>query len=257
MAVSAVLGIAGLGLAAYGAIHKAQQEKKAAQNLANRPTYKPLPEDDSELRIAESMANNGMSGNARQALQNNTDRTLATTTNAALMGGADQNAIAGIVDRSQNSYNQNALYEDQARMQNLRQLMQTYSRYNAQRQGNADKQFQVNQYAPWADKQQMFAQNIAGAQQTMNSGINMFGSAASGYLSGMGGNSSAASNSSGNGMGSMIGNEGVSGAVSGFGGASSGGGYASPGATGSDNFTNWGNGESGKWNMGGYMPVYQ
>lgn len=257
MAVSLGLGLGGLALAAYGAIHKAQQEKKASQNLANRPTYNPLPEDDSELRIAESMASNGMSGNARQALQNNADRSLATTTNAALMGGADPNTIAGIADRSQNAYNQNALYEDQARMQNLRTLMSTYSRYNAQRQGNADKQFQVNQYAPWADRQQMYAQNIAGASQTMNSGINMFGSALGGYLNGVGGNGSPTTATTQIGQGSALGELGASGAMSGFSGGG-GAGYSSPMATGSDNFTNWGNGEGGgKWSMGGYMPVYQ
>jgi len=189
MAVTAGLALAGLGLAIYGEVKKSQAEKRAKQNLANRPKYSALPEDDSELNLATQQANQGMGANARQQLQNNTDRNLSTSANAVLMGGGDANAIGSLADRTQNAYNNSAIYDDQARQQHLNTLLGTMSRYNAQRQGTADKQFQVNQYAPWADRQQLYAQQIAGGQQTMNSGINIFAKGASGlaYSGGGGG----------------------------------------------------------------------
>ncbi len=180
MAVSIALAAVGAGLAIYGAVKKGQAEKRAKQNLANRPKYAPIDEDQSELNLATSQANQGMGASARQQLQNNTDRTLSTSANAILMGGGDANAIGNLAERSQNAYNQNAIYDDQVRQQHLGNLMKTYSLYNAQRRGDADKQFQVNQYGPWADRQQLYGQQVAGGQQTMNSGINMFTSAASG-----------------------------------------------------------------------------
>jgi len=173
MAVSAVLAGAGLALAGYGAIKQSQAEKRAKRNLANRPTYTPLPEDDSALNLAESQAGIGMGARARQQLANQTHRNLATSSNAILMGGVDPNAIAASAERIQNSYNNAAIYDDQARQQHLGMLLNEYNRYANMRQGNADKSFQINQYAPWADRQQLYAQQIAGGQQTMNSGINI------------------------------------------------------------------------------------
>ncbi len=173
MAASIIIGAVGLGLAAYGAIKKGQAEKKAKQNLANRPKYSALPEDQSELRLAEQQANVGMGGAAKQQLQNNTDRQLAANANAIMMGGGNANAIAGLADRTQNAYNNNAIYDDQTRQAHISQLLGTYNQYNAMRQGNADKSFQYNEDAPWKDRQQLYSSQMAGGQQTMNSGINI------------------------------------------------------------------------------------
>lgn len=252
-----ILAVAGLALAAYGAIQKAQSEKKARQNLANRPTYNPLPEDPTEMRLAENMANTGMSGSALQQLQNNTDRLLSTSANSALMSGGDPNTLATIVDRSQNAYNQNALYEDQARQQNLRQLLGVYSAANQQRQFNADKQFQVNQYGPWADRQQLYAQGIAGGQQTMTSGISMFGSGLASYVGNMGNYGAPATASQGATGGSQgFGSTPSSGAVP-YGGYSSGNvpgtGASMGGDASSGNVPNSTQG----WGWNGYMPVYR
>lgn len=251
-----ILAVAGLALAAYGAIQKAQSEKKAKQNLANRPTYSPLPEDTTDLRLAENMANTGMSGSALQQLQNNTDRALSTSTNAALMGGGDPNVLSNIVDKSQNAYNQTAIYEDQARQQNLRQLLGMYGQYNQQRQFNADKQYQVNQYGPWADRQQLYAQGIAGGQQTMNSGINMFGSGLAGYVSNMGNYRAPVAQqpqgqTGGSGFNASSGGVPYGGYSSSFGNTPStgGGGMGEPSSGNTPG--------TGQWGWGSYMPVYR
>src|SRR6185436_4257285 len=162
MAVSIGLAAVGVGLAIYGAVKKSQAEKKAKANLANRPNYQALPEDQSELRLAESRAGQGMSDAARQAYQNNADRGLAATTNAIMRGGGDANALGSAYDKYQQGIANQSIYDDQVRLANLTNLSNTYSKYNARRSAENDKDFQVNKYAPWADRQQLYTQQIAG-----------------------------------------------------------------------------------------------
>ena len=95
------------------------------------------------------------------------------------MGGANANTIGNISDSTQNAYNASGIYNDQVRQQHIGTLLNTYAGYNALRQGNADKSFQFNKYAPWADKQQLYSQQIAGGQQTMDSGFNLAAKGAS------------------------------------------------------------------------------
>jgi hypothetical protein len=251
MPVDAGIAIVGAGVAIYGAVKKNQAAKAAQNNLANRPQYNSLPEDDSELNLAEAQANQGMGAGARQALQNNTDRNLATLSNATLMGGGDANTLAGIADKTQSAYNNNAIYDDQARQQHLGTLLSTYAGYNAQRQGNADKSFQFNKYAPWADQQQLYSNQIAGGQQTMNSGFNLFAKGAAGAAQGWGDDNNQTN------PGVLSGSR--PGPVSQPYGASSMGGD-NPGeytpGEGSFNFQNSGNGGGGNYNWNGMTPYY-
>jgi hypothetical protein len=172
MPVDAGIAIVGAGVAIYGAVKKNQAANQAKANLAKRPTYQ-AQTDNSELNLAQAQAQQGMSAGAQQQLQNNADRSISGLSNAALMGGADANSVAYLADKSQNAYNNNALYGDQVRQQHLGALLNTYGSYAALNQANADKAFQFNKYAPWADQQQLYSQQIAGGQQTMLSGINM------------------------------------------------------------------------------------
>lgn len=169
----------GLGLSAataiYGGIKSAQANKLAKNNLANRPKYEPLPEDDSQLNLAESQANQGMGAGARQALLNNSQNNTAVATNAVLMGGGDANTIGNIVDKSQQGLNNLGIYDDQARQAHIGTLLATYGQYANQRQANADKKFQINSYAPWADKQQLYSKQQEAGQQLMSQGISSLG----------------------------------------------------------------------------------
>lgn len=171
----------GAGTAIYGGIKSAQAAKAAKANLANRPTYTPLPEDDSELNLAESMAGIGMSDASRQALLNNNQNAQAASINAIQRNGGDPNAIGNLFGQTQAGLNSAALYDDQARMNHLNTLLGVDSQYNAQRNANNDKSFQINQYAPWADKQQLFTQQQNSGQQLMMSGLNSFGKAIGSY----------------------------------------------------------------------------
>lgn len=161
----------GAGTAIYGGIKSAQAAKAAKANLANRPTYTPLAEDDSELNLAQSMSGTGMSDTSRQALLNNNQNAQAASINAIQRNGGDPNAIGNLYGQAQNGLNSAAIYDDQARMSHLNTLLGTYAQYNAQRRSDADKTFQIDQYAPWADKQQLITQQQQAAQNLILSGL--------------------------------------------------------------------------------------
>lgn len=251
MAVSLGLAAVGAGIAIYGAVKKNQAAKRAQANLANRPTYQ-AQEDDSELNLAEAQAQQGMNSGARQQLQNNSDRNLATASNAALMGGADANGIGNLADKSQNAYNNNAIYDDQARQQHLGQLLNTYAGYAAIRQGNADKSFQFNKYAPWADQQQLYSNQIAGGQQTMNSGISLFTKGAAGAFGNDDSTGRGTPNIATNTQGQYTTPEGMT--PSTMGGYNPGE-YSSRPGEGNFNVTTGGNG-GGQYNWNGMSPYY-
>lgn len=178
-------GALGLGTAIYGGIEASQAKKAAMNNIANRPQYNPLPEDDSELNLAESQAGTGMSAAAKQSLLNNSQNSEAAALNATLRGGGDANAIGSIADKSQQALNSNAIYDNQAQQAHVGTLLNTFRQYNNQRQANSDKQFQINQYAPWADRQQLYTQQMQAGQNMLNSGLKTLGSG----LSSLGGGS--------------------------------------------------------------------
>ena len=165
--------IIGAGMALYGGVKQSQAEKRAQANIANRPLYKPT-EDSRELNLAESQANLGMGASARQAMINNQQGTTAGITNAALMGGADPNALAGIAASGQQALSNAAIYDDQVRQSHLSNLLQTYRADAARKRAEADKMFQINKYAPWADEQQLYGQQQQAGQNMMMSGINSF-----------------------------------------------------------------------------------
>jgi hypothetical protein len=180
----------GLGEFAYGEIQKHKYLKQQAALAANRPTYAAAPEEQQSENLALSQANKGMSAASRQALTNNTDRTLGTLANATLMSGGNQNTVANIAGNVQNSYDQNALYDDRIRLQNLDNLQNSFARASAVH----DKGYQLNQLQPWQNNMAAVNQQLNGANSVINSGFNTaasgFAQAVKGLGSSSGGNSS-------------------------------------------------------------------
>ena len=171
--------VIGLGTAIYGAIQKSKAEKAARNNVM--PTYTIPQSEYNSLDLAESQAGQGMSDASRAILQNNANQGLQATQDNILRGGGNANAIAVAQGGYQQGINQNAIYDDQARVANLSRLQSAYARMSA----DQDKAFQVNQYAPWANKAQALAQQQQYGQATMMSGIGTAGSALSGYFGAM------------------------------------------------------------------------
>jgi hypothetical protein len=170
--VSSGLGLLmGVGTAIWGNSQKKKYQRQIDALNAKRPKYQINPEEGDIQNLAESRANQGMGAAARQQLQNNADRNLSTLSNAALMGGADANSIGAIADNTQQAYNQNAIYDDQVRLQNLSNLQNVWARQSA----NRDKQWQLNENQPWKDQMTGLNQQLTGANNLFMSGLNMAG----------------------------------------------------------------------------------
>lgn len=174
-----VAGVVGAGTAIYGAIQKNKAAKAARNNIM--PHYDIPQSEYNSLNLAESQAGQGMSDASRQQLLNNSQSGLSATQNAILRSGGSANAIAGAEDKYQQGINQNAIYDDQARMANLSRLQSAYTRMSA----DADKSYQINEYAPWANRAQAISQQLQSGQQTMQSGLSTLGSAATSYAAAM------------------------------------------------------------------------
>lgn len=165
--------IAGAALGAGQMIYGNHLKKKAAQAAAANvmPTYE-LPKEEREmLSQAETQAGTGMSAAAREALRQDSDRALGTNIDAINRGGGNINAIAATAQGTQLGLNKMALYEDSARLEHLKQLQEGRARMSA----NRDKEYQLNKYAPWANKAQAIAEQQKAAQNTFNSGVNTLG----------------------------------------------------------------------------------
>lgn len=200
LGIAAVSALIGGGEALWGAHQKKKYQSQIDALNSNRPQYQINPEENNIVNLAESRANQGMGAGARQQLQTNTDRALATTTNAALMGGADANTIGSIVDKSQQGYNQNAMYDDSVRLKNLENLQNSWTRLSADK----DKAWDFNQYQPFKDKMTGLSQQLTGANNMFMSGLNMIGS---GFMSGAKGAFSGGGNSGGGGYGGSSGGD--------------------------------------------------
>lgn len=179
-------GAIAAGTVIYGAIQKSKAKKAQAALLASRPKYT-IPQSEQDIQnLAASQASQGMGGAARQQLQNNTDRGLATNANAILMGGGDANAIGNLADKTEQGYNQNAIYDDQIRLKNLDNLQNAYARNTA----NQDKVWNINNNQPWKDQMTANTGDLQYANNVIGQGIGMAGSAAGGIgkaLGSMGG----------------------------------------------------------------------
>lgn len=156
----------GLGTTIYGAIQKQKAQKAANANVM--PTYQIPQSQNDVLNLAESQAGNGMSAAARQQLQNNANSGLAATLNSQQRNGGDANAMSGAYNNYAEGIDKNAIYDDQARVANLRNLQTQYQNQSAYQ----DKAWQINDYAPWANRAQAIAGQLQGANQWETSGMN-------------------------------------------------------------------------------------
>lgn len=182
--------VAGLAMTAYGAYQKSEDEKKAKANV--QPTYKIPQEEQDNLKQTEMLASQGMSQGSKSIYGQNADRALTASTSAILKGGGDANAIGSLYDKYNQGNEGLAIYDDKIRMQHMNDLVTQRARMGAFK----DKAYQVNEYSPWANKAQAIAQQLAGDQNMMMSGVNMFGKGLGGMNNPYGGGGAKMSNTS-------------------------------------------------------------
>lgn len=182
MAASAVIAAVGLalaiGMAAKGLSDQKKAKKIAAGNI--RPTYSIAPEETANQEIAQTLAGRGLSGATKQSFRTSAERGLSTSIDAILKGGGDTNQVGQVYGTYNDSMGRLAIADDAQRFDNLKILLDNNRRMAAER----DKLFQLNEYAPFADKAQEAAALSAQGQQYINSGINTGFNAVSTYATG-------------------------------------------------------------------------
>jgi len=181
MPVDAVFAAVAIATAVYGAVKENKADKAAAANV--RPTYTTPQTEYDNQRIAESQAGQGMSAASKQDYLNNAGQGLAATNDAILRGGGDANSLAATYDKYNQGISNLSIYDDQARQGHLNNLIAQNQRMSA----GTDKNWQLNQYAPWADRAKLYATQQQEGQQLIGQGIGMLGKAATGAAGGIGG----------------------------------------------------------------------
>lgn len=173
-----VAAAVGAGTLIYGAIEKGNANSKAKQLQNSRPKLANSPYTSDELALSKSELANPLSADASRSLQEDNDRSLSTSIDAILKGGGDVNNVAQVFDGSQRGNQRLALMKENLRLNKINNFMSASRNAEQERQ----QQFQFNQWAPWADQAQANSAAKAGADQTINSGINTVGGAVAGKV---------------------------------------------------------------------------
>lgn len=176
--MAGVQGLLGLVQLAQSAKQKQQANKLAAKTI--RPDYELADPIMDNQALAESRASQGLSDAARTVYESNANRAQTTSIDAILMGGGNINSVADLYDRSQNNFAQLALLEDEVRQKNT----QTLVRQNERLAEELDKQFQVNDYAPYMNNVRAIESLRAASAQNFSGALNTIGSAAGNYMLG-------------------------------------------------------------------------
>jgi hypothetical protein len=168
----------GAGTLIYGAIEKGEANSKAKQLQNSRPQLPNSPYTADELSLSKSELANPLSADASRSLQEDNDRSLSTSIDAILKGGGSVNNVAQVFDGSQRGNQRLALMKENLRLNKINNFMNASRNAEQERQ----QQFQFNQFAPWADQAQANAAAKAGADQTINSGVNTLSSSIAGKV---------------------------------------------------------------------------
>lgn len=226
---------AGIGI--YKLVDGNNKQKKADRMAAAnvRPVYNIPQTDYDNLSLSESRASTGLGDSSTTAMQNNYDRGLSASISGILKGGGDANATANAYDNYLTNINQMTLADDAAKINNIKTLMGARYRMSDQ----LDKQWQINKYGPYADKQQEIAQLRGMGYAEKDAGLGMIGSAAMSGAAGLINNAknnkedlSAGSGGGGNPMGDTGGGSGGGNPMASMGGSGGNGGGMFGGAGG-------------------------
>lgn len=165
-------GAIGLTESVIGLINKGKANKEAARLKASRPKYSESPYYKDALKLAESDLSTGMSGEAKNAYEQGTDRDLSTSLSTILKGGGTANNVAQVFDSSQQGRQRLALMKDNLRLNQINNVVRAQQLSSEER----EKAFQFNGWAPWADEAKANAGARTAAEGQIMQGVNTLGS---------------------------------------------------------------------------------
>lgn len=167
-AALAVTGAVGLGEAAIGFFKEKSANKEAKKLNATRPKLKDSPYLKDQLSLAESDLSTGMSADAKTAYEQDIDRDQSSAIGAVTRLGGSPNDVGSVFAKGENGRQRLAIMKDNMRLNNINNLVRAQDASEEQRQ----KEFQFNEWAPWADAAQANAGQKAAGQSEIFSGLN-------------------------------------------------------------------------------------
>jgi hypothetical protein len=175
---AAIQAGAGIVQGVSGLIQQAKAKKMARSN--KRPTYRRPKEIDTNQAVAESRASQGLSDGARQVMDQSNDRALTASLEAITKNGGSVNNIGSIYGANISGRQRMVLVDEEMRARNVQGLINQNNEMAAYK----DKEWQVNVFAPYADKAQAAATLAKQGSENLWKGINTVGSAAANYMTG-------------------------------------------------------------------------
>ncbi len=167
--------LTGLVQGVTGILQKGKAKRMAASN--KRPFYN-IPQTELEnKRIADRNAARGLSDEARNLYTQSSDRQLTAGIDAITTGGGTVDNIAELYTAANSGVSKMALLDDQMRVENMRRLTEENNRYS----DSMDKQWQVNQWGPYADKAQAAAALSKQGTDNTWKGVNTIGESVANY----------------------------------------------------------------------------
>lgn len=179
LTIGAIIGGAqGVGQLVTGIVQKSKAAKMARKNP--RPKYEIQKEILDNQNLTESKASEGLSDAAKQVYSTGAERGLSSSINAILKGGGSVNNIADIYDTYQGGISKLALIDEEMRARNIQNMINQNNVLASEK----DKQWQVNVFAPYADKAQAAAALSKQGMDNIWKGVNTMTGAATNYLMG-------------------------------------------------------------------------
>lgn len=168
-------GIGGIVQGVTGAFQKGKAKRMGRAN--KRPNYRIQQPIKDNQELIESQAGQGLTDASRQELEQQSSRGLTSSIDAILAGGGSVNNISDLYGTFQGGISKMALIDEEMRRKNIQNLVTA----NNQLATEKDKEWQVNVYAPYADKAQAAAALSNQGTNNMWKGINTVLSAGANY----------------------------------------------------------------------------
>jgi hypothetical protein len=166
---TAAIGVAELGIGIYKGAKAKSEAKKLA---ATRPTLSDSPYLRDQLSLAESQLSTGMSAEAKATYEQDMDRSLSASLASVLKGGGNPNNVGEIFASDNQGRQRLAIMKDNLRLADIDRV----SRAQDAAEEIREKQFGINEDAPWKDSAQANAAARQGAENEIWSGVGLAGS---------------------------------------------------------------------------------
>lgn len=173
MAASIVLGAIALGTGIYGMIKSSKEKKKAEAALKNnvRPDFNIPKQEFDNQRLIESMAGQGLSDKSKNYAEQQYARGLNSTINAIAQGGGRPQDVTKAYRAYNDAVDRLALMDEDARIRNVNSLISQ----NRRMSGNEVAEWQIDEYAPYQDRNALYSKMYGIADQNYMSSLGMAG----------------------------------------------------------------------------------